>query len=124
MTCWGSWANLGIAVAGCAALVLTSGFVVRGVLRGIAHRDVGEDLDRGVRDTGVVVGKCENILIVIFVMVGAYTALSVLFAGKAIVRGEDMKKNSLYFLAGTMVNVTYSLLFALGLKLLLRSTCW
>ena len=116
----GGWVDLGIVVGGCLFLILTSGFVVRGVLRGIAHQDVGEELDRKVRDTGVVVGKCENILIVVFVMVGAYTALSVLFAGKAIVRGEDMKKNSLYFLAGTMVNVTYSLLFALGLKLLLR----
>jgi len=38
----------------------------------------------------------------------AYTALAVVFAAKAIVRREDMSKNSLFFLAGTMVNVTYS----------------
>jgi len=29
---------------------------------------------------------------------------------------EDMSKNSLYFLAGTMVNVTYSLVVALILR--------
>jgi hypothetical protein len=48
-------------------------------------------------------------------------ALSVLFAGKAFVRREDMTTNSLYFLAGTMVNVTYSLLMALVLKGILAS---
>ncbi len=69
-----------------------------------------------MRDTGAVVGKCENILIVIFVLAGAYTALSVLIAGKALVRREDMRQNSLYFLAGTMVNVTYSLLIALAIR--------
>ncbi|MFH1864567.1 MAG: hypothetical protein ABIK85_01665 [Candidatus Eisenbacteria bacterium] len=63
-----------------------------------------------------VVGKCENILIVALVLSGAYTALSVIFAAKAFVRREDMSSNSLYFLAGTMVNVTYSLLVALALK--------
>ena len=110
------WAGLGVAVAGSLFLLLTSGHVVNGVLRGIAKEDVEGKLTKRVRDTGVVVGKCENILIVIMVLVSAYTALSVIFAAKAFVRREDMSTNSLYFLAGTMVNVTYSLLVALVLK--------
>lgn len=48
----------------------------------------------------------------------AYTALAVVFAAKAIVRREDMSKNSLFFLAGTMVNVTYSIMIGLILKIL------
>jgi len=50
---------------------------------------------------------------------GAYTALSVIFAAKTIVRRDDMAKNSLFFLAGTMVNVTYSVVFGLIIKLLI-----
>jgi len=99
-----------------ALLVLTSGRVVNGVLRGIAKEDVEGKLEKRVRDTGVVVGKCENILIVALVLAGAYTAISVVFAAKAYVRSEDMSGNSLYYLAGTKVNVTYSLLIALVLR--------
>lgn len=114
------WVGIGVAVVGSVFLMLTSGRVVDGVLRGIAKEDVEGALSKRVRDTGTVVGKCENILIVALVTAGAYTALSVIFAAKAFVRREDMSTNSLYFLAGTMVNVTYSLLVALALKGVLR----
>jgi hypothetical protein len=100
-------------------LMATSGRLLRAVLSGIAQRDVEGEIEKRDRDTGVVVGKCENILIVALVLLGAYTALSIIFAAKAWVRHEDMSQNSLYFLAGTMVNVTYSLLFALGLRWIL-----
>jgi len=110
------WAGLGVAVVGSLFLMLTSGRVLNMILKGIAKEDVEAKLDKRVRDTGAVVGKCENILILAFVLAGAYTALSVIFAAKAFVRREDMSTNSLYFLAGTMVNVTYSLLVALALK--------
>jgi len=110
------WQGIAVAIGGSILLMLTSGRVLNMILKGIAKEDIEAKLDKRVRDTGAVVGKCENILIVVMVLVGAYTALSVLFAGKAFVRREDMSTNSLYFLAGTMVNVTYSLLVALILK--------
>jgi hypothetical protein len=113
------WSAVIVAVTGTVFLLLTSGLVLDRILRLISKKDVEGELSKPVRDTGVVVGKCENILIVVFVLVGAYTALSVLFAGKALVRREDMSKNSLYFLAGTMVNVTYSLLIALLIRAVL-----
>ena len=59
------WAGLGVAVVGSLLLLMTSGHVVNGVLRGIAKEDVEGKLDKRVRDTGVVVGKCENILITV-----------------------------------------------------------
>ena len=37
----------------------------------------------------------------IFMVLEAYTALALVFAAKAIVRREDMNKNTLFFLAGT-----------------------
>jgi hypothetical protein len=108
--------DLAVVVGGSLVLLATSGKVLEAILRSIAKEDVEADLDKKVRDTGVVIGKCENILIVAFVLLGAYTALSVLFAAKALVRREDMSRNSLYFLAGTMVNVTYSVIVALAIR--------
>ena len=113
------WLRAAIAIGGTGVLVAASGRLLRAVLSGIARRDVEGEIEKRDRDTGVVVGKCENILIVALVLLGAYTALSIIFAAKAWVRHEDMSQNSLYFLAGTMVNVTYSLLFALGLRWIL-----
>jgi tetrahydromethanopterin S-methyltransferase subunit B len=48
-----------------------------------------------------------------------YTALALVFASKTIARREDMSKNSLFFLAGTMVNVTYSIMIGLVVMLLI-----
>lgn len=55
----------------------------------------------------------------IFMILEAYTALALVFAAKAIVRREDMSKNTLFFLAGTMINVTYSIMIGLILKILI-----
>lgn len=60
--------------------------------------------------------KCENILILTFMLLNAYIALAIIFAAKTIIRKEDIEKNSLYFLAGTMVNVTYSILVGAVIK--------
>jgi len=59
------------------------------------------------RDVGVLIGKCENVLTLTFVLAGAFTALAVVFAAKGIVRKDDIEKNSLFYLAGTLVNLTY-----------------
>ena len=54
-------------------------------------------------------------------LLGGYTALTLLFTGKAIVRREDLKSgNSLFYLAGTLVNISYSMVLALSLKWVLR----
>lgn len=103
-----------------AVLLLTSGVVVTRTLA-LVPSDGTAPSDRE-RDVGVIVGKCENVLTLTFVLVGAYTALAVIFAAKGIVRRDDIEKNTLYYLAGTLVNFTYSvvagavLLFALNAR--------
>jgi tetrahydromethanopterin S-methyltransferase subunit B len=47
--------------------------------------------------------------------------MALIFTAKPIVRAEDMKKHPLYFLAGTMINVTYSVMIGLILKAILIS---
>ena len=108
------------ALGGCGVLLVTSGLVVNGVLSRISHRPMSEMVDKPKRDTGFVVGKCENILIFVFVVLGAYTALGLVFAAKAVVRVDDARREPMFYLAGTMVNVTYSILVGLAVKVLLH----
>lgn len=90
-----------------AFLLVTSGVVVRTVINSVEGRT--EPSQREL-DVGAIVGKAENILVYTLVLVDAFTALALIFAAKSIVRREDMKNDSLYYLAGTLVNFTYSLL--------------
>ena len=59
-------------------------------------------------------------MILTFILLEAYTALALIFAAKAIVRKENLSKNSLFFVAGTMINFTYSILIAIIVKLLIE----
>lgn len=67
-------------------------------------------------DTGWLIGRLENVLVLTLVVTGQYTALSIIFAAKSWVRREDTAtENTTYYLAGTLVNFTYSILAGLAL---------
>lgn len=114
-------AKVAILIGGYVILLSTSGILLNFILSKISAEPVSQKISKEVRDTGFVVGKCENLLIITFMILDAYTALALIFAAKAIVRREDMSKNSLFFLAGTMINVTYSIMTGLIVKILLGS---
>lgn len=100
-----------------AVLFATSGWVVK---RGLNLADVERSDDFSV-DTGTVIGKVENTLILSLVLVGAYTALSVVVAGKSVVRQADMDgSDSSYYLVGTLVNFLYSVVLSLVARLALQ----
>lgn len=99
--------DLLVVVGSYAFLLATSGVVVT---RMLASATDYEEPSGRERDIGFIVGKAENVLVLTFMLLGAYTALAVVFAAKSIVRREDMKNNSLYYLAGTVVNFTFSIL--------------
>jgi hypothetical protein len=67
-------------------------------------------------DPSTIIGKCENLIVLTFVLTGQETGIAVVFAAKALVRSDEIKKNPGYFLGGTMVN----LVWALGVGLLAR----
>lgn len=72
-------------------------------------------------DTGWLIGRLENVLVLTLVLVGEYTALSIIFAAKSWVRMEDTaSENSTYYLAGTLVNFTYSIAVGVGVVWLLN----
>lgn len=122
-----------LAVAGAILLLFTSGTVVRKVMNIIYKKNLAdlasgnvtapdpaeEKLARERISTGLIIGKCENLIIYLMVLTGSYTALAIIFTAKTIIRKEDIAKNSMFFLAGTMINVTYSLLISLLVKLLI-----
>lgn len=68
-----------------------------------------------IRD-GFIIGKCENIIIISFVLVEEVTGLALVFAAKSLARQKDINKNAGFFLAGTMVNFTASLVIAYIIK--------
>lgn len=99
-----------VLVLGYAVLLATSTRVVDYALERWTGTDLTAGVDEGQRDTGRVIGKCENVLVLTLVYVGAYTALGLVFAAKSIVRREDMtSRDTTWYLAGTLVNFTYSI---------------
>jgi len=70
-------------------------------------------------DIGAVIGKCENFLTITMILANAFTGLAVIFAAKSIVRSEDIKKDPRYFLGGTLVNFSFSVLMGFLIKLVL-----
>ena len=74
-----------------------------------------EDESDREQDTGWLIGRLENVLVFALVYLGAYTALSIVFAAKSFVRREDIASgDTAYYLAGTLLNFTYSILIGLA----------
>jgi len=101
-----------VIVAGYGLLLATSGVVVRASLRFAGAEILTEEVD-----TGRAIGKVENILVVTLTLVGAYTALGLVFTAKSIVRWQDTSsENTTYYLTGSMTNFTYSFVYAVVFK--------
>lgn len=108
-------------------LITSSGYLIEFVLSRISHKNLEELAEEGeteeekkkktIFNTGNIIGKCENILVLTFMLLNAYTALALVVTVKTIVRREEIEKNSLYFLAGTMINISYSVLWGYITKL-------
>ncbi|MBX3321891.1 MAG: hypothetical protein KF757_02755 [Phycisphaeraceae bacterium] len=73
-------------------------------------------------DPSVVIGKCENIITLTFVLTGNYAGLALIFAAKSLVRTEAIKQNPGFFLGGTLVNLVWGLAVGLGARGLLMLT--
>jgi len=79
-----NWIVIAILIGGYFVLLSTSGIVVNYILSKISEEPISQKISKEVRDTGFVVGKCENLLILTFMLLDAYTALALIFAAKAI----------------------------------------
>lgn len=111
------WTDYGIILLGYILLLSTSGKVINAVLNSITNKSLEEAAsnDKPTVDdkkrrlaAGSIIGKCENIIILSFVLMEAYTAVAIVLTAKTLVRKEEIEKNEMYFLVGTLVNVSYS----------------
>ncbi len=103
---------------------ITNILIKKIVLKGKITTDVNKDgtvdnADKKMIRDGYIIGKCENIIILSFILFGEVTGLALIFAAKNLARQRDIKENAGFFLAGTMVNFTATLVIAYGLKFLL-----
>lgn len=107
-----------------ATFALTSFLIKKIVLSGKKGPDNGPENSiktpkkSEIRD-GYIIGKCENIIILTFILVGEVTGLALIFAAKNLARVKDIRDNAGFFLAGTMVNFTATLVIAYIIKLIL-----
>ena len=69
-------------------------------------------------NSSILIGKCENIITVTFVLLGQETGLALIFAAKGIVRTDDIKANPGYYLGGTLVNLVWGMLVGSVARLL------
>jgi hypothetical protein len=111
-------------------LISTSGYLISFILKKISNKDLevlaaegsteAEKKRKTVFNVGNIIGKCENILVLSFMLLDAYTAMALVVTAKTIVRKEEIEKNSIYFLAGTLINISYSVLIGFITKLVLK----
>ena len=112
-----------IVLAGYVLTVATSGLIVRHFVAETnpispeAQNDT--DSPKKSYDVGAIIGKCENLLTITLILANAVTGLALIFAAKSIVRSEDIKKEPKYYLGGTLVNFTYSVLMGFLIRRLL-----
>lgn len=65
---------------------------------------------------GAIIGKCENFIIITFILSNEITALAIIFTAKALVRIEEIKNEPEYYLAGSIINFSLSVLMAYLIK--------
>ncbi|MDP2899186.1 MAG: hypothetical protein Q8Q12_21840 [bacterium] len=97
----------------------TSGVVVRHFIGSGRPAESGKSPPERRYDTGAIIGKCENLLTITLILADAFTGLALIFAAKSIVRSEKIKENATYYLGGTLVNFTYSVLMGFLIRLVL-----
>lgn len=111
-------------VVGAYALALScSGPLVRYFVlpRGLPPPPQGDpNVPRPRFDTGMIIGKCENILIVTLVLVNQFGGLGLIFTAKALARSKQIEENPGYFLGGTLVNLVWAMIVALAAQLLIK----
>lgn len=98
-----------------AFVLLSSGIWVRALLR-----KAGQATPEGAEGPGFVIGKLEDVLVISFVIVEAYTALALVFAAKNLVR-KDTGDHESYYVLGTLGNFTWALALSLAARLWLGS---
>jgi len=98
--------------------IIFCGYLIRLILR-----KYEKDVDfSGLKSAGMAIGIIERILTLTFVMLGQYTAITIIFAAKSIARFNELKdrKMSEYYLIGTLLSITFALIMGIIIRFLIR----
>lgn len=101
-----------VLLVACILATLYSGLVIKAAL----GRSSGYKDDRA----GWVMGKAENIIIILLCVAGELTGLAILISAKAIIRRSEESEDTSYRVAGTLVNLAWSLLIGLAARTLIH----
>lgn len=74
-------------------------------------------------DVGLWIGICEHFLIVTFVLMNEYTAIGLIFAAKEIVRSDKIREKPSYYLLGTLLSISFAILFGILTKWAFNGLC-
>ncbi|MCA9752970.1 MAG: hypothetical protein KC591_12315 [Gemmatimonadetes bacterium] len=120
----GTWPRLGVILAALLVTWFGTNWLVP-LIAGAPRRDpaIAESTDpvavereaeraRLVKRQGMILGKCENVLTVIFVVSGQPVGLALIFTAKTLARQQEIREDAGYYLGGTLVNFTISLVVA------------
>ncbi len=117
----GEWMNnIGYAVLAVIGGYLVSywcGYLVRFLLRK-HEKDIKIS---GLRGAGFAIGVIERILVLTFILLNQYTAITIIFAGKSIARFNELKNRTVaeYYLLGTLISITLALIIGVVVKMLI-----
>ncbi len=81
-----------------------------------------EDVETsGLRGAGMAIGIVERVMVLTFVLVNQYTAITVIFAAKSIARFNELKDRKMaeYYLVGTLASITFALLVGIAIRIIL-----
>ena len=75
----------------------------------------------GLKGAGMVIGIVERVMVLTFVLVNQYTAITVIFAAKSIARFNELKDRKMaeYYLIGTLASITFALLVGIVVRAIL-----
>ena len=118
-----NWLTVNILMAGILFLLNEVNFIIRYFFEALSLTpQLNEEGDRGLDEkeynAGRVIGMLERILILFFVVINQFAAISVIIAAKGFTRFKELDKKEFaeYVLVGTLL----SSLFAIGISLLIK----
>jgi hypothetical protein len=110
-----------VLLVGAIVTVLVGGPIVGAIVRGYAPQ---LEEDAGLLDGGRIIGICERLLVLSFVLSATPQAIGLLVTAKSIFRfedvtGESKRKHSEYVIIGTLVSFAYAVTVSYGIKWML-----
>jgi len=83
------------------------------------EKDVGMS---GLKSAGMVIGIAERIIVLTFVLVNQFTAITIIFAAKSIARFNELKDRKMaeYYLIGTLSSISFALIVGVITHLILE----